>query len=64
MRGGGNLFLFLVHSEDALHQNTHTRGQAGRQALFDFSNFLGEFGGNSPAWPDGVRPALSKDLKG
>jgi len=67
VRGGGNLFLFLVHSEDALHQNTHTRGQAGRQAgrrCLISAIFLGEFGGNSPAWPDGVRPALSKDLEG
>ena len=47
----GNLFLFLVHSDDVLHQNTHTHkhGRAGRQALFEFSNFLGEFGGTNPA---------------
>lgn len=58
MQGGGNLFLFLVHSEDFLHQHTHR--QAGRRCLI--SAF---FGVNSAVvtLPDGVRPVLSKDLK-
>lgn len=59
----GNLFLFLVHSEDVLHQNTHTHkhGRAGRRCL-NSANFWV----NSVVLtlPDGVRPALSKDLKG